>query len=296
MAGLETMAPGANLVCGVDYLRFVLASRFLERSQDDRDGLGGGCRGGIDDQVGAAPRFVVPGLHLVPCGEDEVGNIGGSGFDAASVFGLVGTDGFDFNDPRVGFGGNGAPGISGDRQRIDGIGDDGAAEAEVVGGEAVGDGVAFGRGGGALVAQRLLDGVDADVGGAEIGGETAGDGGFAGAGEAGEGDEQWAGPNLTSQRHEAGGGGLGGGARGGLIDLAGEDHGADFSPQKIGELRVGAQVGGGGLVDGGCGGAEVRGTCGAGGGVGEGRGRGEGEQGKGGCEAGHGAVLQAVAC
>ncbi|MDH6195587.1 hypothetical protein M2272_002227 [Mycobacterium frederiksbergense] len=52
---------------------------------------------GVDDESIAGPRLVFTVDHLLPCGQGESGDVGGSGFDPSAVFVSAYADHPDFD-------------------------------------------------------------------------------------------------------------------------------------------------------------------------------------------------------
>ena len=96
----------------------------------------------IDDDVRSIPARIVSLDHGLPCRQLLAFDVGRSGFDAAAVLRRIGADHFDLDRPCAGALRDIQPRIALDPYRIDRIGDDGPADAQIVLRHAAGDGIA----------------------------------------------------------------------------------------------------------------------------------------------------------
>src|SRR5262249_52766945 len=98
-----------------------------------------------------------------PCRQDVARDVRRARFDTSAVLTAIGADHLDVDDAGAGVGRGFRPRVARQRPGIDAIGDDGAAEAQVVAGNRVPDHVTLFFDRDARVSQGLFDRVDADV-------------------------------------------------------------------------------------------------------------------------------------
>src|SRR6185503_15731880 len=169
---------------------------YRDGGEDGRDRLRG-CPGrGVDDQVAAVPRLVLPAGDLLPVRQPQATDVHLAGLGPLAVRGPVGADELDLDQPGAVAGRDVAPGIPGHAERVDALGYHVDAVPELLRGHAVGDRVPdraqrltqwlaqVGR-----IDDGLLDPVDADEREAGPAGQGAGHRALAGGGQAAHHDE-----------------------------------------------------------------------------------------------------------
>jgi hypothetical protein len=131
-----------------------------------------------NDDALAVPRLVAArrdlGRDLGPGRRREAGHVEAGRLDAAPMLAGVRADDLDLHGRDRRGGRNGAPGGARGGDRVDAVGDHGAAEPQIVGRDRLGDPVAGLIHRAAVrtgVAQRLLDRIDAQVHGADLASE-----------------------------------------------------------------------------------------------------------------------------
>ena len=141
---------------------------------------------GVDDQVLLLPGLVVPVGHLLPCRQDQPVDGRLPLFHPAAVLRRVRADDLDVDQGGAAALRHGLPRPAGEGDRIDAVGDHRAAEPQVRLGQrhrgmvARRADIARQHAG---IADRLLDHVDAKIGGGRPFGERAGDGRLSGSGQ-----------------------------------------------------------------------------------------------------------------
>jgi len=131
--------------------------------------------------------MVLPIPNLFPGRKREPGHVGGARLHPDSVVPLVGADDLDVHvrDPRVG--GGGLPLAPRELDGIAGVGYHAPTQMQIVGRDAVGEAIPLASNvRRAEIAQRLLDGVDPQIGRSELRGQGSCQGGLPRAGKAGE--------------------------------------------------------------------------------------------------------------
>jgi hypothetical protein len=143
-----------------------------------------------NDDALAVPRLVAARRDLGPGRRHQAGHVEAARLDAAPM--LVGIRADDLHGRDRHGGRNGAPGGARDGERVDAVGDHGAAEPQIVGRDRIGDPIAGVIHRAAVrtgVTQRLLDRIDAQVHGADLASERARERGLADARRAAEDDQ-----------------------------------------------------------------------------------------------------------
>src|SRR5690606_32306262 len=138
------------------------------------------CR--VERQVGVRPVVVVVLLHLGPLRQAVAVDVRLTGDDPPLVLRLGAGD-LDLQEARTGSAGDVPPGLTGDRERVDRVGDHVDTEPQLVRGDGVCRGVPLrswcGPLRGARLQQRLLDRVHPHVRGSAPRGPDPGEGGLA---------------------------------------------------------------------------------------------------------------------
>src|SRR6266536_3957592 len=177
-----------------------MTGSFGDRGEEGRDRLRGSAGRGVDDQVAAVPRLVLPAGDLLPVRQPQAGDVHLARPGPLAVRGQVRADELDLDQPGTGAGRDVAPGVPGHAERIDALGHHANAVPELLRGHAVGDRVPdraqwltqwltqwlaqAGRSD-----DGLLDPVDADEREAGLAGQGAGHRALAGGGQAAYHDE-----------------------------------------------------------------------------------------------------------
>src|ERR1700761_6099441 len=164
--------------------------------EDGRDRLRG-CPGrGVDDQVAAVPRLVLPAGGLLPGRRPQPTDVHLACHGPLAVRGLVGADELDLDQPGAVAGRDVAPGVPGHAERVDALGHHADAVPELLRGHAVGNRVPDGTqwltqwlAWAGRIDDGLLDPVDADEGKAGLASQGAGHRALAGGGQAAHHDE-----------------------------------------------------------------------------------------------------------
>jgi hypothetical protein len=112
---------------------------------------------GVDDEMVAIPRAIVAPGDLVPGWQTVSCDVTRSRLRAAAVLARIGAHDLDLEAADMGAIGDRAPRGARERPRIHGVGDDGAAETQVVLGDRVGDAIPRVVDGVSTIAQRLFD-------------------------------------------------------------------------------------------------------------------------------------------
>src|SRR5690606_3345675 len=148
------------------------------------------CR--VERQVGVRPVFVVVLPHLGPLRQAVAVDVRLAGDDPPLVLRL-GAGELDLQEARAGSAGDVPPGLTGDFERVDRVGDHVDAELQLVRRDGVCRGVPLRPGCSAVrggrLQQRLLDGVHPHVRGATPRGPGPGEGGLASARESAENEQ-----------------------------------------------------------------------------------------------------------
>src|SRR6266704_7226150 len=159
--------------------------------EDGRDRLRGCSGRGVDDQVAAVPRLVLPAGDLLPVRQPQAGDVRLAGPGPLAVRGPVGADELDLDQPGAVAGRDVAPGVPGHAERVDALGHYADAVPELLRGHAVGDRVPDGTqrltqwlARASRIDDGLLDPVDADEREAGLAGQGARHRALAGGGQA----------------------------------------------------------------------------------------------------------------
>src|SRR2546423_14506815 len=116
-----------------------MTGSFGDGGEDGRDRLRGCSGRGVDDQVAAVPRLVLPAGDLLPARQSQATDVHLAGPGPLAVRGLVGADELDLDQPGAAVSRDVAPGVPGHAERVDALGHHADAVPELLRGHAVGD-------------------------------------------------------------------------------------------------------------------------------------------------------------